>query len=69
MQKYITKILGSGTATLIISNNERKDIIRGNVLVGRGINRAGEGVVRAGHGNKRLIIKTKWIFNAVPSFS
>ena len=62
MQKYITKILGSGTATLIISNNERKDIIRGNVLVGRGINRAGERVVRAGHGNKRHNHKNKMDF-------
>ena len=52
----------SGTATLIISNNERKDIIRGNVLVGRGINRAGEGAVRAGHGNKRHNHKNKMDF-------
>ena len=62
MQEYITKILGSGTATLIISNNERKDIIRGNVLVGRGINRAGEGVIKAGHGNKRYNHKNKMDF-------
>ena len=62
MQEYITKILGSGTATLIISNNERKDIIRGNVLVGRRINRAGEGVIRAGHGNKRHNHKNKMDF-------
>ena len=62
MQEYITKILVSGTATLIISNNERKDIIRGNVLVGRGINRAGEGVIKAGHGNKRYNHKNKMDF-------
>ena len=24
----------------------------GNILAGKGINRAGEGIVRAGHGNK-----------------
>ena len=28
MQKYIKKILGSGTTILIISNDEMKDIIR-----------------------------------------
>ena len=28
MQEYIKKILGSGTTTLIISNDEMKDIIR-----------------------------------------
>ena len=45
----------------------------GNILAGKGINRAGEGVVRAGYGrhslncstNKKKIIKTKLIFNAV----
>ena len=90
------KILGSGTTTLIISNDEMKDIIRivksledsglllkgvsetiqneakeqkggflsmllgtvgasllGNILAGKGINRAGEGVIRAGYGNKK----------------
>ena len=90
------KIFGSGTTTLIISNNEMKDIIGiiksledsglllkgvsetiqneakgqkggflsmllgalgasllGNILAGRGINRAGEGIVRAGNGDKR----------------
>ena len=84
------------TTTLIISNNEIKDIIKivkslgdsrlllkgvtvtvqnevkeqkrgflsmllgtlgasllGNILAGRGINRAGEGIVRAGYGNKK----------------
>ena len=90
------KILGSGTTTLIISNDEMKGIIRivksledsglllktvsktfqnqakeqkggfmsmlpgtlgasllGNILAGRGINRAGEGVIKAGYGNKK----------------
>ena len=93
------KILGSGhpsSTTLIISNDEMKDIIKivksledtallmegvsetiqneakeqkggflsmllgtlgasllGNILAGKGINRAGEGVIRAGYGNKR----------------
>ena len=45
----------------------------GNILAGKGINRAGESVVRAGYGrhslncstNKKKIIKTKLIFNAV----
>ena len=104
MQEYIKKILQSGNATLIISNNEIEGIIKivksledsglllkrvtetiqdevkeqkgivlsmllgtlgakllGNLLTGRGINRAikgkeinraGEGIVRAGYGNK-----------------
>ena len=93
------KILGSGhpsSTTLIISNDEMKDIIKivksledssllpegvsetiqneankqrggfllmllgksgasllGNILAGKGINRAGEGTVRAGYGNKK----------------
>ena len=90
------KILGSGTTTLIISNDEMKDIITivksledsglllkgvgktsqdkvkeqkggflsmllgtlgasllGNILAGKGINRAGKGSVRAGYGNKK----------------
>ena len=88
------KILGSGTTTLIISNDEMKDIIRivksledsglllkgvsetiqneakeqkggflsmllgtlgvsllGNILAGKGMNRAGKGFVRAGYGS------------------
>ena len=99
------KILGSGTTTLIISNDEMKDIIRivksledsglllkgvsetiqneakeqkggflsmllgtlgasllGNILAGKGINRAGEGVIRAGYGNKRQDHKNKMDF-------
>ena len=31
----------------------------GNILTGRGINRAGEGIVRAGYGNKKKGKKTK----------
>ena len=89
------KILGSGNTTLIISNNEKEDLIKiiksledsglllkgvtqsvqnevkeqkggflsmlfrtlgasllGNLLAGKGINRAGEGIVRAVEGNK-----------------
>ena len=98
------KILGSGnnTTTLIISNDEMKDIIEivksledsglllegvsetiqneakeqkggflsmllgtlgasllGNILAGKGINRAGEGIVRAGYGNKKVRKATK----------
>ena len=99
------KILGSGTTTLIISNDEMKDIIGiiksledsglllkgvsetiqneakeqkggflsmllgtlgasllGNILDGKGINRAGEGVIRAGYGNKRQDHKNKMDF-------
>ena len=93
-------ILGSGNTTLIISNDELKDMIKivksledsgllfkevsdlkkltiqneakeqsagflivltgtlaasllGNILAGKGINRAGEGVIRVGYGNKK----------------
>ena len=35
----------------------------GNILTGRGNNRAGESIVGAGYGNK------KWIFNAASSFT
>ena len=105
------KILGSGKTTLIISNDEMKDIIKivkfledsglllkrvsetirneakeqkgrflsmllgtldasllGNILAGKGTNRAGEGVIRADYGNKRQDHK-KWVFNAVSSFN
>ena len=41
----------------------------GNILAGKGINRAGEGIVRAGYGNKKGKKKTtKWIFNVASSF-
>ena len=40
----------------------------GNILAGKGINRAGEGVIRAGYGNKKLEKATKWIFNTALSF-
>ena len=103
MQEYIKKkMLGSGTTTLIISNDEMKDIIKivksledsglllkgvsetiqneakeqkggflsmllgtlgtsllGNILAGRGVNRAGEGIITAGNGNKRQDHKNK----------
>ena len=36
----------------------------GNILSGRGINRAGKGIVRAGYGIKTI----KWIFNTASSF-
>ena len=94
MQEYIKKIIGSGSTTLIISNEEINDIMKivqaledsnillkgvtktvqnevkeqkggflsmllgilgasllGNLLTGKGINRAGEGIVRAGYGH------------------
>ena len=50
----------------------------GNILAGKGTNRAGEGIVRAGNRNKKRsknknkkdkIMKTKWIFNAASSFN
>ena len=34
----------------------------GNILAGKGINRAGEGVVRAGYGNKRQDYDNKMDF-------
>ena len=48
----------------------------GNILTGRGINRAGEGIVRAGYGhrslnsskNKKVEKTTKCIFNTISSF-
>ena len=42
----------------------------GDILGGKGINRAGEGIVRAGYGNnKKGKKKTKWIFNAASSLN
>ena len=49
----------------------------GNILTGRGINRAGEGIVRAGYGHRSLnssrmkkVKKTiQWIFNVTSSFN
>ena len=42
----------------------------GDILAGKGINRAGEGIVRAGYGNnKKGRKKTKWIFNAASSLN
>ena len=103
------KLFGSGRTTLIISNDQVKDIekvksledsclllegvsqaiqneakekrggflsmllgtlgadLLGNILAGKGINRAGEGIVRVVVKDK--IIKTKRIFNAVSSFN
>ena len=37
----------------------------GNILAGKGINRAGEGIVRAGYGNKNS--RTNEIFNVASS--
>ena len=34
----------------------------GNILAGKGINRAGQGTVRAGYGNKRQDYKNKMDF-------
>ena len=38
-------------------------ILLGNLLIGRGMNRAGEGIVRAGY---KIM---KWIFNSASSFN
>ena len=40
----------------------------GNIIAGKGINRAGEEVVRAGYGNKKGKKITNLIFNAASSF-
>ena len=42
----------------------------GNILAGKGKNRAGEGIVRAGYGNNKKGKKTtKRIFNVASSFN
>ena len=46
----------------------------GNILTGKGINRAGEEIVRAGYGNNKGRKATtkghkKWVFNATSSFN
>ena len=42
----------------------------GDILAGKGMNRAGEGIVRAGYGNNKKGKKTtKWIFNAASSLN
>ena len=41
----------------------------GNILTGRGINRAGEGVSRAGYGNKKVQKKQNVFFNAASFFN
>ena len=40
----------------------------GNILAGKGINRAGEGRIRAGYEKKKFKKTTKWIFNVASSF-
>ena len=32
-------------------------VLLGNMLAGKGINRAGEGIIRAGYGSKRSLLK------------
>ena len=39
-------------------------ILLGNILAGKGMNRAEERIITTGYGNK----KTKWIFNVASSF-
>ena len=48
---FISMLLGTLGASLL-----------GNILTGKGINRAGEGVIRAGYGNKRQDHKNKMDF-------
>ena len=55
--RFLNMILGTlGTSLL------------GNILTGKGINRAGKGIVRAGYGrlcskNKKMIFNPAWFFN------
>ena len=44
---FLSMLLGTLGASLL-----------GNILAGKGINRAGEGIVRAGYGNKKVRKKT-----------
>ena len=48
---FLSMLLGTLGASLL-----------GNILAGKGINRAGEGVIRAGYGNKRQDHKNKMGF-------
>ena len=48
---FLSMLLGTLGASLL-----------GNILAGKGINRAGEGVVRAGYGNKRQDYDNKMDF-------
>ena len=48
---FLSMLLGTLGASLL-----------GNILTGKGINRAGEGVIRAGYGNKRQDHKNKMDF-------
>ena len=48
---FLSMLLGTLGASLL-----------GNILAGKGINRAGEGVVRAGYGNKRQDYDNKMNF-------
>ena len=45
---FLSMLLGTLGASLL-----------GNILAGKGINRAGEGIIRAGYGNKKSSKKTK----------
>ena len=45
---FLSMLLGTLGASLL-----------GNILAGKGINRAGEGIVRAGYGNKKVRKATK----------
>ena len=47
---------------LTILQGTLRAILLGNILAGRGINRAGKGVIRAGCGNKREDYRNKMDF-------
>ena len=48
---FLSMLLGTPDASLL-----------GNILAGKGINRAGEGVIKVGYGNKRRDHKNKIVF-------
>ena len=80
----IFSLLPEGTSTIIQNEAEEQRggilslilgmlgaSLSGNILAGKGINRAGEGIVRAAYGNKKRskkeqqkdnIMKIEWIF-------
>ena len=69
VQNEIKEIKG-GFLSYVIKYIRCKFIsLLGNILTGRGINKAGDGVVRAGYGNKKGRKNTKMDFNATSSFN
>ena len=59
--RFLSMLLGTLGASLL-----------GNILAGKGMNRAGQGIVSAVYGNKKFKKqeqKNKWVFSAVSSFN